>query len=173
MTEINPWEEALSVIRNYLDRLGSKVIDVGTGFGILTEFLLKNTNDVEIVSIDPEDWALENARIKFDNYIKIGRLKLYKAYAESIPFPDKYFDSAISMMVMHHLPNPVDGIKEMIRVSKKIVIIVDWKPNAAKIYNPHSSEELEYKMNIVIDELRRNNVIPIDGKFWYGGIINV
>jgi|BEDMetMinimDraft_2_1075160.scaffolds.fasta_scaffold06409_1 Methylase involved in ubiquinone/menaquinone biosynthesis len=166
------WNEAFNLIKDYLQYLGSRIIDVGTGFGTLTNFLLENTY-AEIVSIDPDELALQKAKINFEKYIKQQRLKLYKASGENIPFADKYFDSAISMMSMHHVSNISKGIREMMRVSKKILIIVDWKPNAAGVFNPHSADELKIKMSQVISEMQKLQASIVNGEYWYGCILKL
>jgi ubiquinone/menaquinone biosynthesis C-methylase UbiE len=64
------------------------------------------------------------------NAVKISktydaRLKGCVVDAENIPFEDNSFDLVVVKDGLHHLPRPVLGMTEMIRVSKKAVIVIE------------------------------------------------
>lgn len=46
-------------------------------------------------------------------------ITLAKVDSKSMPYPDESFDHVISNSIIHHIPNPVECFKEMIRVTKK------------------------------------------------------
>lgn len=48
--------------------------------------------------------------------------------AEQLPFPDSEFDVALAVLTVHHWSDPVRGLAEMRRVSRKQVVVT-WDPN--------------------------------------------
>jgi ubiquinone/menaquinone biosynthesis C-methylase UbiE len=53
------------------------------------------------------------------------------ANAESLDFPDDEFDFSFCKQAYHHFPRPIVGLYELLRVTKKAVILVepaDWIP---------------------------------------------
>lgn len=44
------------------------------------------------------------------------------AYAESLPFADGCFDSAMAVATVHHWRDPIAGLREMRRVARRIVV---------------------------------------------------
>jgi ubiquinone/menaquinone biosynthesis C-methylase UbiE len=51
--------------------------------------------------------------------------------AESLKFPDRSFDTVIEQNMLHHVPNPEKALSEMVRVSRKRVIVLECNR-----YNP-------------------------------------
>jgi ubiquinone/menaquinone biosynthesis C-methylase UbiE len=50
---------------------------------------------------------------------------------EKLDFPDSSFDTVLEKDMLHHASDPVKGIREMVRISKKRVIIIECNR-----YNP-------------------------------------
>jgi ubiquinone/menaquinone biosynthesis C-methylase UbiE len=50
------------------------------------------------------------------------------AVAEALPFADRSFDAATAFLTVHHWPDQVAGLKEMMRVAKKRCVIFTWTP---------------------------------------------
>ena len=112
-----------------LSRHNSKTIrmlEVGCATGKDCIQFLNGREDIEIVGVDIQDYGL-----KQDNF----SLKL--ADAESIPYPDNYFDITVSIGVLEHIV-PIEKlsrvIKEIERVSKSFVVIV---PSINTVIEPH------------------------------------
>jgi len=106
-----------------------KVLEVGIGAG--TDFLQWVRAGAKAYGIDLTQEAVEHV---------INRLKIYGlsaeevrvADAEEIPYPDNSFDLVYSWGVIHHTPNTLKALDEIIRVTKvggRIKIM---------IYNRHS-----------------------------------
>lgn len=51
-----------------------------------------------------------------------------RGLAEQLPFPDGAFDVALAVLTVHHWIDPVAGLSEMRRVSKKQVVVT-WDPD--------------------------------------------
>jgi ubiquinone/menaquinone biosynthesis C-methylase UbiE len=62
---------------------------------------------------------------------KNENLVFMKCDSEKLPFDDKSFDTVMEKDMLHHASNPENALKEMARVAKKRVIVVE-----ANRYNP-------------------------------------
>ncbi|MBZ9622336.1 class I SAM-dependent methyltransferase [Clostridium sp. FP2] len=94
---------------------GGKVLDVGTGRGEFIDLLKENLKDyTEIIGIDMNDIALENAKERF----KDENIDFIKMDAENLNFKDNTFDTVCISNAIHHLPNIQKVLNEMKRVLK-------------------------------------------------------
>mgnify|MGYP001587418410 CR=1 FL=1 len=97
----------------------SKLLDIGCGTGISTNFF-----DCKTTGIDPSS-----------KMIKYGKGNLIKAKAEKLPFKDKTFDIIISVSSIHNFENPEKAINEIIRVKKDNSQIAITLLKKSKNYN--------------------------------------
>ena len=100
-----------------------RVLEVGTGKGHLAIVLAKK--GFKFTSIDLDTKAQEVAKSILKE-LKLDKLAVLKIMdAERLRFSDNKFDSVISVNFIHHAKNPAKCIKEMVRVAKEKLIIVD------------------------------------------------
>lgn len=92
------------------------VIDVGCGEGHTTK-IVKDMNNVEIEGIEVGASALEKAKNLYPG-INFEQGSIYEIKKED----DKY-ELALSTEVLEHLDEPLKGLNELKRVSRKYVII--------------------------------------------------
>lgn len=83
------------------------VCNVGAGTGSY------EPNTREVTAVEPSR-AMIAQRTSTDSVVC--------AVAEALPFPDDAFDAAMAVLSVHHWKNPVQGLAEMRRVSKRQVI---------------------------------------------------
>lgn len=95
-----------------------KILEVGVGTGLNLPFYPKNC---EVTGIDFSKAMLEKARNK--NY----KAKLRLVDARKLPFPDNYFDKAVTTYVLRVSPEPKKILKEVSRVVKNngLFVILD------------------------------------------------
>ena len=93
------------------------VLDVGSGTGRVSRFLQQRRPDLLVEGVEPSDALREQAQAQ-------GTV-LHKASGEHLPFNDDSFDVVMSFALLHHVPDPVAVINEMIRVARFGVIISD------------------------------------------------
>ncbi|WP_457741986.1 class I SAM-dependent methyltransferase [Thermococcus sp.] len=109
--------------------VGGKVLEVGVGVGKTLKYYPR---DVELCAIDAVPEALEKARKKAK---KLGLNACFKvANVESLPFPDKSFDTVLSSFVFCTVPNPERGMREILRVLKpdgKVIFLEHTKSDWA------------------------------------------
>jgi ubiquinone/menaquinone biosynthesis C-methylase UbiE len=104
-------------------------LDVGTGTGWIAIGVAKYSLDVEVVGVDLSGTMLNVAR---KNALQEGvgdRIRFSAGDAKSLPFEDETFDSVFCHNMLHHLPHPIEMVKEMARVAKKdgAILIRDLK----------------------------------------------
>jgi ubiquinone/menaquinone biosynthesis C-methylase UbiE len=91
---------------------GEKILDVGCGTGSLTFALAKATDLREIAAIDYSNiFVDETIRRNSD-----PRIKVRQADACALPFEDGAFDRALTLLVLHFVPEAGKAIAEMRRV---------------------------------------------------------
>lgn len=90
----------------------SIVIDIGCGSGRWTQYVHNKVKYV--VAIDPSESILQA-----DELLKNAQnVELCQASISNIPFEDKFFDFAFCLGVLHHLPNPEQGIRACVNKLK-------------------------------------------------------
>ncbi|MFB9948566.1 class I SAM-dependent methyltransferase [Rhizobium puerariae] len=91
---------------------GERVLDVGCGTGSLTFALPQAADLAEIAAIDYSPvFVAEAIRRNTD-----PRIKVQQADACALPYPDRSFDRALSLLVLHFVPEAGKAIAEMRRV---------------------------------------------------------
>jgi ubiquinone/menaquinone biosynthesis C-methylase UbiE len=91
---------------------GDRVLDVGCGTGSLTFALPKVADVREVAAIDfSRVFVAEAMRRNSD-----ARIRIEQGDACAIPFPDAAFDRALSLLVLHFVPEAGKAVAEMRRV---------------------------------------------------------
>ena len=91
---------------------GERILDVGCGNGSLTFALAETVGLREIVAIDFSAVFVEEAtRLNTDS-----RITIRQADACNLPFEDGAFDRALSLLVLHFVPEAGKAVSEMRRV---------------------------------------------------------
>jgi 2-polyprenyl-6-hydroxyphenyl methylase/3-demethylubiquinone-9 3-methyltransferase len=110
----NPW--VLSTIADSKCTSDVRVLDIGCGAGLLTNYLAAQTKNTkwEIHGVDMSAPSLEIAK-KYDATHSVD-YKIADAY--NLPFPDATFDAVSAMDFLEHVENPDRVIQEASRVLK-------------------------------------------------------
>ena len=107
---------------------GKSVIDVGCGDGTYTAGLFEGGAD-SVLGVEPGAEAVEVARKK--NTAVVGRVPEFRVCnAYDLESLGRTFDVAVVRGVIHHIPDPLRGIRQMCKVAKDILVV---EPNG---YNP-------------------------------------
>ncbi len=91
---------------------GEQVLDVGCGPGALTSVLIERLGSEQVSAIDPSPPFVNAIKQRFPT------VDVRLASADAIPFPDQAFDRALAQLVVHFMPDPVAGAREMARVTR-------------------------------------------------------
>lgn len=94
-------------------RAGQQVLDVGCGPGALTAELVERLGPAAVAAVDPSEPFVEAARARNPG------VDVRRATAEQLPFPDRTFDAALAQLVVHFMADPIAGLAEMARVTRR------------------------------------------------------
>jgi SAM-dependent methyltransferase len=92
---------------------GQRVLDVGCGPGALTGELVRRLVPDAVSAVDPSEPFVAAARERHPG------VDIHLAPAEALPFEDQAFDAALAQLVVHFMADPVAGLREMARVTRK------------------------------------------------------
>jgi len=92
---------------------GQRALDVGCGTGALTAALVARLGPGAVSAIDPSESLVRSTRSRFP------AVDVRRASAERLPFRDGSFDTALAQLVVHFMTDPVAGLREMARVTRR------------------------------------------------------
>jgi SAM-dependent methyltransferase len=92
---------------------GQRALDVGCGTGALTAELVGQLGAEAVSAVDPSESFVAAARSRLPG------LDVRRAAAERLPFSDDVFDIALAQLVVHFMDDPVAGLREMSRVTRR------------------------------------------------------
>jgi SAM-dependent methyltransferase len=93
-------------------RPGQRLLDVGCGPGALTAELVRRAGADAVSAVEPSASFAAAARERLPG------VDVRRAAAEQLPFPDDAFDAALAQLVVHFMTDPVQGLREMGRVTR-------------------------------------------------------
>lgn len=103
---------------------GQRVLDVGTGTGIVANHAARLLDDSGmVVGIDLSEGMLETSTLDAKEK-GISNVQFIRMDAENLALPTEYFDTVFSMYAIDHFPNAAQALKEMCRVLKYAGCIV-------------------------------------------------
>lgn len=102
------------IIKEMMEGIDGKILDVGTGVGIIHDLY----PELDIYGIDVSTRMLDH-----------NKGKCWVASATDIPFDDNFFDSVVCRSVLHHIPETEKALREIRRVLKPGGKFVCWETN--------------------------------------------
>lgn len=87
-------------------------LDVGCGNGAFTELLTDRCRPASVHGVDPADAQLAFARSRH----RLGVAQFFQGDAMALPFSNATFDIAVMPLVIFFVPQPSQGVAEMVRV---------------------------------------------------------
>lgn len=92
---------------------GHRALDVVCGTGALTAELVGRPGLGAVSAVDPSEAFVAVVRSRFP------AVDVRRATAERLPFSDDDFDFAFAQLVVHFMQDPVAGLREMARVTRR------------------------------------------------------
>lgn len=116
----------------------AEILDVGTGTALIPIEFCRQSSIGNFVAIDLADEMLKRAATNLETTGVTERVQLRKCDAKRLPFQDQSFAAVMSNSIIHHIPAPIDSLREMVRVLKPggLLFVRD-------LMRPESMEELE------------------------------
>src|SRR6186997_2839610 len=93
--------------------VGQRALDVGCGPGALTTELVARLGAEAVAAVDPSEPFVAAARARHPG------VDVRQASAERLPFDSGSFDAALAQLVVHFMADPVAGLAEMARVTRR------------------------------------------------------
>jgi SAM-dependent methyltransferase len=90
---------------------GDKVLDVGCGVGALTAHL--RSVGALVAAIDPSPPFVDAIRMRLPG------VDVRRGTAEELPYGTATFDAALAQLVVHFMTDPVEGLRQMARVTRR------------------------------------------------------
>lgn len=114
-------------------RQGDRVLDVGTGTGIMALRAADLIGESgRVTGIDLSEGMLAHARVKADLAKLSARIDFRRMDAEHLEVDDASFDTAVSLFALRHFPNPDAALAQMYRAlragGRLVVAVGDGAP---------------------------------------------
>jgi ubiquinone/menaquinone biosynthesis C-methylase UbiE len=113
---------ALRHIGGFFDVLRiSSVLDVGCGTGRGVKYFLDRRPGVLVQGIEPVAALIDQA-------VQVNSVPpglIMKGAGEALPFADQTFDAVFECGILHHVKEPDQIVREMMRVSRKAIFLSD------------------------------------------------
>jgi ubiquinone/menaquinone biosynthesis C-methylase UbiE len=93
-----------------------RVLELGAGTGVNLAHYPEAVDSLTLTEPDPH--MTKRLREKLAAMGKTSEVTVIEAPAESLPFPDDSFDTAVVTLVLCTVPDPADALKEIHRVLK-------------------------------------------------------
>ena len=90
----------------------AKTLKIGNGLGYLSELIRPFTENLTIIDIETSPKTINK-----------GSVQIYSGFP--IPFPDKSFETTVVIFSLHHIPNSRIYFEEILRVTKRRIVIVE------------------------------------------------
>ncbi len=114
----------------------SRVVDLGTGPGDIPMLLAQQSSIAHIVGVDAAATMLALASPKAARLGLARRVTFAQGDVKALPYPDGSFDGVFSNTILHHIPEPIDFVREAARILQKggVLLIRD-------LYRPETMAE--------------------------------
>jgi SAM-dependent methyltransferase len=118
-----------SIERIIADVVGESVCDVGCGTGYLLRVI--QARRPEIKRLTGVDFVIDNAKA-------LPGITYVAAKIESLPFPDRHFDTVLCTHVIEHILDYRAAIAELRRVCRsRLILVVPREREYRYTFNPH------------------------------------
>lgn len=136
------------------------VLDLGTGTALIPIELCRQDHECRVMAVDLAVSMLELARYNVEAGGMIERITLAQVDAKKMGYDRGAFDVVISNSIIHHIPEPLSCLREMVRVVAEdgLLFIRDlMRPEDTetleKLVVAYTGKESEYSQKLFRDSL--------------------
>ena len=136
------------------------VLDLGTGTALIPVELCRQDHECRVMAVDLAVSMLELARYNVEAAGMIERITLAQVDAKKMGYDRGAFDLVMSNSIIHHIPDPVICLQEMVRVTAEdgLLFIRDlMRPQDAETLEAlvltYTGKESEYSQQLFRDSL--------------------
>lgn len=117
-----PWHQ---MVKPHLGDLnGKKTLEIGCGRGGFSRYLLEQGADLVAADFSDSAVAISSQLLQ-----QFPQCQPIVADIQNIPYPDNTFDVVISLETLEHVPDPDQGLKELVRVTRPGGKVIITTPN--------------------------------------------
>ncbi len=111
-------DQFAQLLQNSTDRPAGRcrVLDVGTGTAQIPIEIVRRRPDVDIVAVDLSREMLKLGQINLERAGVTAAIRLELVDAKQLPYASASYDAVISNSIIHHIPEPLHSLREMVRV---------------------------------------------------------
>ncbi len=142
-------------------RVIQQVLDLGTGTALIPIELIRHESDCQVTAIDMANYMLQLARENVQQAGFSDRISLQRVDAKAMPFDDASFDCSMSNSIIHHIPDPAQCLRELVRVTSPggLVFVRDLlRPDSddevKQLVETYAGEENDHARQMFDDSLR-------------------
>lgn len=129
--------EQETIQRIWLARPGQRLLEVGCGSGLFTQWFAER--GFQVTGLDPSVPMLNLARLRLP-----ARVSLERGYAEDLPFADNSFDVVALITTLEFVEDPVRALREACRVAREQVLLgvlnkyslIAWQRRVERLWKP-------------------------------------
>lgn len=112
-------------------------IDIGTGTALIPIVIAKRSPAIRLTAVDLSEEMLTVGRRNVANAGCANRIELVHVDAKGTPFDSGRFAAVISNSIIHHIPEPIHALREMVRICRPggLLFIRD-------LFRPHTDAEV-------------------------------
>ncbi|MFO0818765.1 MAG: class I SAM-dependent methyltransferase [Pirellulales bacterium] len=99
------------------DNPPTEILDLGTGTARIPIELCRRLEDCRVMAVDAASHMLELAHYNIEMAGLGERIQLARADAKRLPYPDGMFSAVVSNSIVHHIPEPLEVLREAVRVT--------------------------------------------------------
>jgi ubiquinone/menaquinone biosynthesis C-methylase UbiE len=104
-------------VHKHIDLTGcSNLLEIGCGVGAQLRLLARKYPNLRLTGTDISERQVERARLVLAKELAAGRVKLFRARGDQLPFTDGSFDAVFICFVLEHVTEPLAVIREAKRV---------------------------------------------------------
>ena len=136
------------------------VLDLGTGTALIPVELCRQDHECRVMAVDLAVSMLELARYNVEAAGMIERITLAQVDAKKMGYDRGAFDLVMSNSIIHHIPDPVVCLQEMVRVTAEdgLLFIRDlMRPQDVETLEAlvltYTGKESEYSQQLFRDSL--------------------
>ena len=137
------------------------VLDVGTGTAQIPVALCSKHETCRVMAAEAAANMLDLAKYNIEAAGLTQRIELTQIDAKEMPLEDEMFDTVMSNSIIHHIPQPIDCLRESVRVCKtggtlffRDLVRLDSNEKIAELVELYAGNENEHQKKMFDDSLR-------------------
>lgn len=116
-----------------------RVLDVGCGPGVSVSLIADQATSGLVVGVDPSVEMLDQAAMRSEAAVQMGRVALRRGEVSALPYPDGSFTKACAIHSLYFWPSLDGGLREVHRVlapDSLVVLAVRMRRDEAGVFEP-------------------------------------